>query len=54
VPTSESDFASLPVKIFDASFIAPAARKLPVHKLLNTGHGQIVDADLSGYLDLSP
>jgi RNA-directed DNA polymerase len=22
-----------------------------VHKLLNTGHGQIVDADLSGYLD---
>src|SRR5215472_2168240 len=25
-----------------------------VHKLLNTGHGQIVDADLSGYLDPSP
>jgi RNA-directed DNA polymerase len=25
-----------------------------VHTLLNTGHGQIVDADLSGYLDLSP
>jgi len=25
-----------------------------VHRLLNTGHGQIVDADLSGYLDLSP
>jgi RNA-directed DNA polymerase len=25
-----------------------------VHKLINTGHGEIVDADLSGYLDLSP
>jgi len=25
-----------------------------VHKLLNTGHGQIVDADLSGYLDRVP
>jgi RNA-directed DNA polymerase len=25
-----------------------------VHKLLNTGHGQVVDADLSGYLDPSP
>ena len=25
-----------------------------VHQLLNTGHGQIVDADLSGYLDPSP
>ena len=25
-----------------------------VHKLLNTGHEQIVDADLSGYLDRSP
>jgi retron-type reverse transcriptase len=22
-----------------------------VHKLINTGHGEIVDADLSGYLD---
>jgi len=22
-----------------------------VHKLINTGHGQIVDADLSSYLD---
>ncbi|HEX2710777.1 MAG TPA: hypothetical protein VHM88_00940 [Candidatus Acidoferrales bacterium] len=25
-----------------------------VHKLLNTGHGEIVDADLKGYLDPSP
>jgi len=25
-----------------------------VHKLINTGHGVIVDADLSGYLDPSP
>jgi len=24
-----------------------------VHKLINTGHGKIVDADLSGYLDPS-
>jgi retron-type reverse transcriptase len=24
-----------------------------VHKLINTGHGQIVDADLSSYLDPS-
>ena len=24
-----------------------------VHKLLNTGHGEIVDADLSSYLDSS-
>jgi RNA-directed DNA polymerase len=25
-----------------------------VHKLINTGHGEIVDADLSGYLDRVP
>ena len=25
-----------------------------VHKLINTGHGGIVDADLSGYLDRVP
>jgi len=24
-----------------------------VHKLINTGHGQIVDADLSSYLDMA-
>ena len=24
-----------------------------VHKLINTGHGQIVDADLSSYLDVA-
>ena len=25
-----------------------------VHKLINTGHGEIVDADVSGYLDTAP